>query len=121
MIKILLIIVFVIINILLAKVDANKIKQNQPIYHGINGLIYLILLTPVYFITYSWLNILGLLLLRIPVFNTSLNYFRGIALTYLSNSTTSIIDKITNKIPRKIGYWTYTSIILIISIILMLS
>jgi hypothetical protein len=121
MIKILLLVIFIIVNILLAKIDANKIKQNKPIYHGINGLIYLVLLIPIYFITYNWLNILGLLLLRIPVFNTSLNYFRGIALTYLSNSTTSIIDKITNKIPRKIGYWTYTLIILIISIILILS
>jgi hypothetical protein len=121
MIKILLFIIFTVINILLAKIDADKIKQHKPIHHGINGLIYLVLLIPVYFITYNWLNILGLLLLRIPVFNTSLNYFRGIALTYLSNSTTSIIDKITNKIPRKIGYWTYTSIILIISILLTLS
>ena len=121
MIKILLFVIFIVVNILLAKIDADRIKQRKSIHHEINGLIYLVLLIPVYFITYSWLNILGLLLLRIPVFNTSLNYFRGIALTYLSKNPLSTIDKLTNKIPRKIGYWTYTSIILIISILLILS
>ena len=60
----------------------------------------------------------GLSLIRIPVYNTSLNFFRGISLTYLSETTTSIIDRITNFIQKTIGYWTYVSIQFIISTVL---
>ena len=118
--KILLFILFIIINIILANIDANKIKQNKSIFHGINGLIYSVLIGSTCWITHNWVPIIGLALLRIPIFNTALNYFRGLPLTYLSSSTTSIIDRITNWIPEKIGYWTYNSIILIISLILVL-
>ena len=121
-IKILLFVIFVITNISLAFIDANKIKQGQKIYHGINGLIYFGLLLLVYIAIPSsnLLTMLGLSLLRIPVFNTSLNYFRGLPLTYLSNSTTSIIDQLTNSIPKKIGYWPYTITLLTLSLILIL-
>ena len=121
-IKILLLITFILTNISLAFIDANKIKQGKRIYHGINGLIYFSFLLLVYIAipNSNLLTMLGLSLLRIPVFNTSLNYFRGLPLTYLSDSTTSIIDQLTNFIPKKIGYWTYTAILLTISIILVL-
>jgi hypothetical protein len=120
MIKIGLFVLFVLINMVLAFIDANKIKQGKKIYHGINGAIYAGLLIIAFIITHSWLTILGLALLRIPVFNTSLNYFRGKELTYLSSSTTSIIDQLTNSIPKTIGYWTYTAALLIISLTLVL-
>lgn len=119
-IKILLFVIFVIANIALAKIDADKIKQGKRIYHGINGLVYSGLLLLAFLITHSWTVVLGLALLRIPVFNTTLNYFRGLPLTYLSNSTTSIIDQLTNFIPKKIGYWPYTITLLITSLILVL-
>ena len=113
-------ILFILINIGLAKIDANKIANNNQIKHGINALIYIGLLIPVYFITYNWFLITGLIFLRIPIFNTALNYFRGLALTYISESTKSIVDQLTKKITKKIGYWTYNVIILTISIILSL-
>jgi len=119
-IKILLLITFVLINIELANIDANKIRQGKRIYHGINGLVYSGLLSLAFLITHSWTAVLGLAILRIPVFNTSLNHLRGLPLTYLSDSTTSIIDQLTNFIPKKIGYWTYTAILLVLSIILVL-
>lgn len=119
-IKILLFVIFVIANIALAKIDADKIKQGKRIYHGINGLVYSGLLLLAFLITHSWTVVLGLALLRIPVFNTTLNYFRGLPLTYLSDSTTSIIDQLTNFIPKTIGYWTYTITLLITSLILVL-
>lgn len=120
MISILAFFVFIAVNIQLAKLDASKIKQGKRIYHGINGLVYIGLLVPVYLLTHSISLVIGLCLLRIPVFNTALNYFRGLPLTYLSDSTTSIIDQITNFIPKKIGYWAYHSILLAISLILIL-
>lgn len=112
--------IFILINIGLAKVDASKIAKNFKIYHGINGLVYLALLSGVYFLSHNLILVLGLALLRIPVFNTSLNYFRGLELTYLSNSTTSIIDQATNFIPRKIGYWTYNVILVTLALVLSL-
>ena len=115
-----LLIIFVIFNIVLAYFDANKIKQNIRIYHGLNGLIYTALLILAYLLTKDWLTIIGLMILRIPVFNTALNYFRDKKLTHISKSTTSIIDQFTNKIPEKIGYWVYHSILFLISLILIL-
>jgi drug/metabolite transporter superfamily protein YnfA len=120
MVKILLFILFVLFNIGFAYIDAKKIKQNKPIYHGVNGLIYLVLLIPVYILTHSWLTVIGLSLIRIPIFNTFLNYFRGKELDYISNTTTSITDQITNFIPRTIGYWNYCLWLFVISLILIL-
>ena len=117
MISILILILFIGINIGLARYDAYRIKNNVRIRHAINALVYIGLMIP--FI--KWLTItkiLGLLLIRIPVFNTTLNIFRGLPPTYLSTTTTSIIDQIMNKYIEKIGYWTYNVIIFAISIIL---
>jgi len=111
---------FILINIVLAAIDANKIKKGLRIYHGINGLVYCALLGIVYLLASSWTLIIGLTLLRIPVFNTFLNYFRGLELTYLSESTTSIIDQITNFIPKKIGYWPYNITLAVLALLLSL-
>jgi len=115
-----LLIIFVIFNIVLAYFDANKIKQNIRIYHGLNSLIYTASLILAYLLTKNWLATIGLVILRIPVFNTALNYFRGKKLTHISKSTTSIVDQFTNKIPEKIGYWIYHSILFITSLLLIL-
>jgi hypothetical protein len=120
MIKIVLYILFIILNVFFAYNDAKRIKQDLPIYHGIIGSIYTILLFLSYLITQNLYATLGFMLIRIPVFNISLNYFRGNDLTYLSDSTTSIVDKITNFIPKKIGYWRYSILICILSLILIL-
>jgi hypothetical protein len=120
MISIILLIIFVLINIVLAKVDADRINQNKPINHIVNALIYLALLFIVFISTYDWSLIIGLTLIRIPIFNTFLNYFRGKELTYISNTTTSVIDQITNFIPREIGYWNYCFWLTVISLILVL-
>ena len=116
--KISILLSFVLLNGILALIDSEKIKKGEHIYHGINGLVYGTIVSIVYLISRDILMCFGLLLIRIPVFNTSLNYFRGISLTYLSETTTSIIDRITNFIPKTIGYWTYVSILFIISTIL---
>lgn len=116
--KISIYLLMILFNGILALNDSDKIKKGEHIYHGINGLVYGIIVAIVYVISEDILMCMGLLLIRIPVFNTSLNYFRGISLTYLSETTTSIIDRITNIIPKTIGYWAYVSILFIISTIL---
>jgi len=116
--KISIYLLMILLNGILALIDSNKIKRGEHIYHGINGLVYSTVIGIVYLISEDILMCLGLVLIRIPVFNTSLNYFRGISLTYLSDTTTSIIDRLTNIIPKTIGYWAYVSILFIISTIL---
>jgi len=113
--KISIYLAIILLNGILALIDSEKIKKGEHIYHGINGLVYGTVIGIVYLISRDILMCIGLLLIRIPVFNTSLNYFRGISLTYLSDTTTSIIDKITNFIPKKIGYWEYFTILMVIS------
>lgn len=118
MLNVIFFVIFLLINIGLAKIDSNLIKKGKKIKHGLNAVIYFILLGIPYYFTKDWFLIGGLALLRIPIFNTFLNGFRGKELDYISDSTTSIIDKITNWIPKKIGYWVYNSIILLISLVL---
>jgi hypothetical protein len=105
------------INIGLARYDAWRIKHNIRIRHAINALLYCILLIPFYRCL-SIYNLIGLLLIRIPVFNTCLNVFRGLSATYISHTTTSIVDKIMNGVVEKLGYWVYHIIIYIIAIVL---
>jgi hypothetical protein len=107
------------INIGLAKYDAYKIKRNLRIRHAINSIIYIACIA----IFYKWLTVykvVGLLLIRIPVFNTALNLFRGHVANHISHTTTSIIDQRTNKVVMKIGYFTYHGILLILSLIFVL-
>jgi hypothetical protein len=112
--KLILSLVFVVINIALAFIDARRIKQNKHIYHGVNGAIYGGLILISYLFTHSILSSFAMLLLRIPVFNSSLNLFRGLSIDYTSKSTTSIIDKTTQKIIDAIGYFNYCFVILLI-------
>lgn len=110
----LLLILFIGINIGLARYDAYRIKNNIRIRHAINALVYVGFMLPFY----RWLTIpliLGLLLVRIPVFNTALNIFRGKPANWLSYTTTSIITQATNGIVEKIGYWTYNAILLFLA------
>jgi hypothetical protein len=107
LINTLILILFIGINIGLARYDAYRIKNNIRIRHAINALIYVGLIL----LFWKWLTIakiLGILLLRIPIFNTALNVFRGIPADYLSKTTTSIIDQIMNRHIERVGYWNYS-------------
>jgi hypothetical protein len=110
----LLLLLFIGINIGLARYDAYRIKNNIRIRHAINALVYVGFMLPFY----RWLTIplvLGLLLIRIPVFNTALNIFRGKPANWISHTTTSIIDQTMNKYVEKIGYWNYKIILLFLA------
>lgn len=115
--NIVLVALFTGINIGLARYDAWRIKRNIRIRHAINAILYCLLILPFYN-HLSIYNALGILLIRIPVFNTALNVFRGLPATYISQTTTSIIDKIMNVVVEKLGYWVYHVIVYVIAIIL---
>ena len=121
LIKILAVISYTVVNILLAKHDAEKIFRQQKIEHGTNALVYLALIAPVIYVTQSWIFLIGLLALRRIVFDTALNLFRGLKYDYISTTTTSIIDKLSYKFQDRFGYITYYgffAIIVILSIFL---
>jgi len=103
------------INILLAKIDATKIKKGIHIKHGINALIYFALIAPTFF--FSWHYPLALLALRRIVFDVSLNLFRGLKYDYISETTTSIIDRISYNYQKQYGFFAYYIIFIIIIII----
>jgi hypothetical protein len=114
LINTLILILFIGINIGLARYDAYRIKNNIRIKHAINSIVYVGLIL----LFWKWLTIikvLGILLLRIPIFNTSLNVFRGKSATHLSKTTTSIIDQKMNKHIEKIGYWKYSIGLLVLA------
>jgi len=114
LINTLLLILFIGINIGLARYDAYRIKNNIRIKHAINSIIYV----GIILLFWKWLTItkvLGILLLRIPIFNTALNIFRDKPATYLSKTTTSIIDQFMNKHIERVGYWNYSVGLLVLA------
>jgi hypothetical protein len=99
----------------LAKIDSWKISKNIHIKHGINALIYCVLIAPTFFI--SWHYPIAMLALRRIVFDTALNLFRGLPFDYISATTTSIIDRISYNFQKQYGYFAYYTIFLIIIIL----
>jgi hypothetical protein len=110
-----ILILYTIINLVLAKIDAWKIKHNKRIRHAINAIIYFVLIAPTLYI--SWTFPIALMALRRIVFDTALNLFRGLPYDYISSSTTSIIDRISYDFQKQYGYFAYYTIFLIIIIL----
>jgi len=106
---------YIFINVILAKIDALKIKKGLRIRHGINALIYIALIAPTVYI--SWSFPIAMMALRRIVFDTALNLFRGLPFDYISDSTTSIIDRISYDFQNQYGYFIYNLIFLIIIIV----
>lgn len=117
MLGLVLIVLFTLANIVLAKIDAVKIKKNKRIRHAINAIVYVLLIL-LFCKVLTVSKIIGLLLIRIPVFNTFLNVFRGHPACHISHTTTSIIDQNTNRVIEKMGYWTYHGILYVAATIL---
>jgi hypothetical protein len=117
LVKLLIVILFIAINIALAKYDSWRIARHKRIYHGINAVVYLILLVYPYTITKDWFFIIALLSLRRIVFDTALNLFRGLRFDYISSTTTSIIDRLSYKFQAKYGYVPYYGVFFILIIL----
>ena len=102
LIAILIQILFIAVNIGMAKWEA-VLKSNAlyVIKHGWWITIYFGLIVPAFFFDHDnyWLIIL-LILVRGVVFDPAFNIFRGFGITYQSLTTTSIVDKIEKFIFR---------------------
>lgn len=117
LVKLLIVILFIAINIALAKYDSWKIANHKRIYHGVNAVVYLILLVYPYIVTKDWFFMIALLSLRRIVFDTALNLFRGLRFDYISSTTTSIIDRLSYDFQAKFGYFIYYGIFILITIL----
>lgn len=102
----------------MAYVDSVLIKKGERIYHGLNGLFYILMVVPAYLITKNLYLCVGLFVIRRLVFDISLNLFRGLPYNYTSKTTTSIIDKLLYRTQSQLGDIYY--LILIISIVLLM-
>jgi hypothetical protein len=110
LLKLLIALVYAGLNILHAKYDAIRISQHKRIYHGINGLVHVILVGIVYLFIKDLFFTIGLLALRRIVFDTALNLFRGLRFDYISSTTTSIIDRLSYDFQKRYGYFIYYGI-----------
>ena len=120
LVKFLVVILFIAVNVAHAYHDSVRIKVHKRIYHGLNGLFYILAIAPA-IILKDWFFIIGLLSLRRIVFDTALNLFRGLRFDYISSTTTSVIDRLSYKFQAKFGYIPYYGmffILIILSILL---
>lgn len=115
--KLIILAIFIVINIALAKYDSWKIANHKWIYHGVNAVVYLLLLIYPYILTKDWFFVIALLSLRRIVFDTALNLFRGLRFDYISSTTTSTIDRLSYKFQAKYGYFVYYGMFLILIIL----
>ena len=116
-VKLLIALVYAGVNILHAKHDAVRIAQHKRIYHGINGLIHLILVGITWIVIRDWFFTIGLLAIRRIVFDTALNLFRGLRFDYISSTTTSVIDRLSYDFQRRYGYIIYYGLFLLVAIL----
>lgn len=85
-------------NLAMAAYHAKLIKNGKPIKHGLWGGGYLAVAVAVSIWQQSWILFVCSLLIRKVFFDLALNFFRGLPLFYVSSSTTSILDKLHNKV-----------------------
>jgi hypothetical protein len=82
----------------MAAYHAKLIKAGKPIKHGYWGGSYLLFVATCYFIGYSWQLVICQILARKVFFDVALNLFRGLPMFYVSTTTTSVIDKLHNRL-----------------------
>ena len=110
---ILTLIIFTIVNILLAVIDSRLIGKRRRILHGLNGLIYAAILAVPYFLFHNLWLIGALLFNRMLVFNIALSLSRGKYWDYISPAPKAITDKIAKWIFGNNGRLMYAVYLLI--------
>lgn len=109
---ILTLLIFSVLNVALAFLDAHQILKGKWIKHGVNAGIYLGMLVVPYLLFHNILFIVALLFTRLIVFNITLSLFRGLKWDYVTpeNPPKSLIDRWAKKIfgmNGKLMYGTY--------------
>ena len=89
------IVAFSLINILSAKIDSGIILDGKRIYHALNGIVYLALISIAYLLFHNYWLVAVLLFDRLLFFNISLSFFRHLSWDYMPQKPKSIVDKIS--------------------------
>lgn len=101
--------------VIMALYQAALIRHNRPIYHGWWGLVSAALIALAACLVFAdlrtgWHVIVYVAAqgaFRLPVFNVSLNLFRGKKWDYMSATSGSILDKIETEIDRGNVWFVY--------------
>jgi len=115
-------ILFTIANIVLASIDARKIIDGDKIKHGINGLIYIAMISATFLIFHNFFLIGALLFNRLLAFNIALSVFRKLPWDYVTpeNPPKSIVDRIAKMVfgmNGKLMYIIYAVIFALLTIL----
>ena len=107
-------------NLSLAYFDSRQIFKKRKILHGLNGLLYIGLISVPLFIFHNYWLIGALLFNRLLVFNISLSLFRNLDWDYISPERKAITDKIAFfffKYNGKLMYIVYAGIFIALTVI----
>jgi len=110
----------IILNIALAYHDSRLIKAHKPISHAWNGGTYFAYVLAAALLLQSYGLFLSLLIVRIPIFNTSLNLFRGLPYDYHNANSGSYIDSLFDDWLDIFGYPGLNIFILLLSVLLII-
>lgn len=117
---VLTLLIFAVINVALAFVDAHKILKGKWILHGVNAAVYIAMCAGAWFLFKNIWLIAALLFNRLLVFNIALSLFRGLKWDYMPITPLSITDKLAKKvfgINGKLMYAVYAVIFIALIII----
>lgn len=114
-------ILVLLLNVAMAWHHASLIKEGRPIKHGWWGLLYFVVVSPIFFYYKSVLIFICVCLIRKIFFDISLNLFRELPTFYVSRTTTSLIDKLHNKLfgyTSEVYMFVYLFILIILNLFL---
>jgi len=120
---VLTLLIFSVLNIALAFIDAYKIFKGNTINHVINAAVYIAMVAVSFFIFHNVWLIFALLFNRLLVFNITLSLFRGLDWDYVTpeNPPKSIIDRIAKMVfgmNGKLMYGVYSIVFIVLIIII---
>lgn len=119
---VLTLLIFAVINVALAFVDAHKILKGKWILHGVNAAVYIAMCAGAWLLFKNIWLIAALLFTRLIVFNIALSLFRGLKWSYMPITPLSITDKLAKKVfgmNGKLMYAVYAVIFIALLIILL--
>lgn len=91
---VLTLIIFTIVNVVLAFIDAHKIIKGNTINHLLNAGIYVLIVAIPFLLFKNWFLVAALLFNRLLVFNIMLSLFRSLKWNYISPAPISVTDRI---------------------------
>lgn len=106
---------FVVVNILLALYDAKRIGKGKKISHALNGAIYLALVAGAVWFNRDYFLAGALLVMRLIVFNISLNLFRDFRWNYIPQKPAAVTDKIARAIFGRNSSLMYAILVLVLA------